>query len=407
MGTLKGKSGTLKTVKDSPPDKRLRQLRALIGTAALVNSTLDIKEIKKSAIRAAAELLDAETGSLLLVDQATGELYFEYALKKGEKLTEVRLKRGEGIAGWVAEHGIPQIVHDVGSDARFFKNADMISEFTTRDMICAPVRTKEKTLGVLEAVNKRQGNFDSDDLEILVAFSNHVALAMENALLYEENIRQLRSRLKEEKRHAGEREKMLKDLHDGIGGVTTNISLLAELGQKKSSLEEIRKTLATIAELSREGLAEIKSFMYGLDVKEWNWRTMMAELRRIGSTMVEPLGMSFEMDASDCGQQEHPGGLLAINVFRIYKEAMTNIIKHSGAKAVHVTMKAGPGGLHLSIKDDGAGLPEAKGKGRGLMNMKTRAEEIGGELTVTSDKGTRVSLVVPVPIKYPVEGIEL
>jgi signal transduction histidine kinase len=407
MKTARAKSGTLKRVSDSRNDKRLKQLRALIDTAALVNSTLDIKEIKKSAIGAAAELLDAETGSLLLVDRATGELYFEYALKKGDRLTEVRLKKGEGIAGWVAEHGTPQIVHDVSSDARFFKNADRISEFTTKNMICVPVRTKERTLGVLEAVNKRQGCFDANDLEILVAFSHHVALAMENALLYEENIRQLESRLKEEKRHAGEKEKMLKDLHDGIGGITSNISLLAELGQKKSSLEEIRKTLATIAELSREGLNEIKSFMSSLDVKEGNWRTMMAELRRIGSSMVEPLGMSFLMDTSDCGQQEHPGSLLSINIFRIYKEAMTNIIKHSGAKAVHVEMDVGPGGLHLSIKDDGTGLPESRGKGRGLMNMKTRAEEIGGELTVTSDNGTRVSLVIPVPIKYPVEGIEL
>ena len=141
------KSGVSKTSSDMRADKRLRQLRALIDMAALVNSTLDLKEIKKSAIRAAAELLDAETGSLLLIDQKTGELYFEYALRKGERLTEVRLKKGEGIAGWVAEHGTPQIVRDVGADSRFFKNADMISEFKTRNMICVPVRTKEKALG--------------------------------------------------------------------------------------------------------------------------------------------------------------------------------------------------------------------------------------------------------------------
>ena len=242
---------------------------------------------------------------------------------------------------------------------------------------------------------------------MLAAFADHVALAMENALLYEENIRQLKSRLAEEKRHAAEKEKMLRDLHDGIGGITTNISLLAEIGKKKSSLGEVRKTLATIAELSREGLSEIKSFMYGLDIKEGNWRAMTAELRRIGSSMVEPLGISFGMDVAGCGPKEHPGGLLSINIFRIYKEAMTNVIKHSGASSVHVTMEGGPSGLRLSIRDDGRGMTESKGKGRGLMNMKTRAEEMGGKFTVTSVKGTCVSIEVPVPLKCPAVAIEL
>ncbi len=409
MTTTRGKTGSKSlesTRGERRANRRLRQLRALIEMAALVNSTLDLKEIKKRAIRAAAELLDAETGSLLLIDQKTGELYFEYALRKGERLTEVRLKKGEGIAGWVAEHGSPQIVHDVGADSRFFRNADMISEFTTKNMICVPVRTKEKALGILEAVNKRKGSFDSDDLEILAAFADHVALAMENAILYEENIRQLKSRLAEEKRHASEKEKMLRDLHDGIGGITTNISLLAEIGRKKSSLGEVRKTLATIAELSREGLSEIKSFMCSLDIKEDNWRAMTAELRRIGSSMVEPLGISFAMDAADCDQKEYPRGLLSINVFRIYKEAMTNVIKHSGAGSVHVTMEVGPSGLRLAVRDDGRGLAGAKGKGRGLLNMKTRAEEIGGRLEVASGKGACVLLDVPFPLKYPGVDIE-
>ncbi|HWR59277.1 MAG TPA: GAF domain-containing protein [Thermodesulfovibrionales bacterium] len=388
-----------------PTDKKLDQLQALINMAALVNSTLNIQEIKKSAIYAAAGLLDAETGSLLLVDQETGELFFEVALEKSERLGEVRLKKGEGIAGWVAERGTPQIIHDLTSDKRFFKNADIVSGFSSRNMICVPVRTKERILGVLEVVNKREGSFDENDLDILVGFSHHVALAMENALLYEENIRQLKSRLKEEERHAREKGKILKDLHDGIGGITTNISLLAELAQKETSLEDIRKTLATIAELSREGLADIKSFMCSLDIEEGNWRTLMAEIRRIGRSMIEPHGISFVMESIIHDASEEPGSLVSLNVFRIFKEAMTNVIKHSGARNVRVTMDAGPEKLLLSIKDDGIGL-EVKGKGRGLSNMSTRAEEIGGRLAVTSGNGTLVCLEIPVPFKYPMEGFE-
>lgn len=393
---------------DTPVDKKLKQLKALIDMAALVNSTLDIKEIKKSSIDAAAKLLDAETGSLLLVDQETGELFFEVALVKGDRLKEIRLKKGQGIAGWVAEHGIPQIIHDVSRDERFFKNADVVSGFKSKNLLCVPVKTKEKTLGVLEVVNKRDGNFDPDDLDILVAFSHHVSLAIANALLYEDNISQLKSRLMEEKRHAGEKEKILKDLHDGIGGITTNIGLLAELAQNASSLSDIKKTLAKISELAREGLSEINSFMYSLDVKEGNWHTMIAELRRLGSNMVEPHGISFIMENTvHPGMNEQPGSLLSLNLFRIYREAMTNIVKHSGAKKVTVVMDVSPGRLLLSIKDDGTGLGELKSKGRGLSNMKSRAEEIGGRLTITPGKGAVVTFELPLPIKYAMKGMDL
>jgi len=167
--------------------KKLRQLEALIKMSSLVNSTLDTKEIRKRAIEAAQELVEAEAGSLLLVDQETGELYFEVATgEKGDKVKEVRLKMGEGIAGWVAEKGEAVIVHDVKKDPRFFSGVDQKSNFTTRNILAVPVKTKEKNIGVLEAINKKNGYFDNDDLEILQAFANQLAIAIENANLYEE-----------------------------------------------------------------------------------------------------------------------------------------------------------------------------------------------------------------------------
>ncbi|OGW38298.1 MAG: phosphohydrolase [Nitrospirae bacterium RBG_13_39_12] len=155
--------------------------------SSLVNSTLDIAEIKKRAIEAAVKLLDTEAGSLMLVDQESGELFFEVALgDRGDFVKKVRLKRGEGIAGWVTEKGESLIIHDVQADQRFFKVADQKSIFTTRNMVCVPVKSKNKILGVLEAINKRHGSFDEDDKEGLLAFANQVAIAIENAILYQE-----------------------------------------------------------------------------------------------------------------------------------------------------------------------------------------------------------------------------
>lgn len=171
----------------SGTEKKLEQLNTLIELTAIINSSLDAMEIRERAIEAATKLVDAETGSLLLIDDTTGELFFEVALgDKGKNIKTMRLKKGEGIGGWVAEHGESLILNDVQSDPRFFKNADTKSNFVTKDMICVPVKTKEKILGVLQAINKQSGNFMEEDMEILTALSNQVAVAIENATLYQE-----------------------------------------------------------------------------------------------------------------------------------------------------------------------------------------------------------------------------
>jgi len=168
-------------------DKKLAQLSALIELTALVNSTLDTREVRKLAIEAATRLVNAEAGSLILKDKENCELFFEVALgDKGEKVKEMRLKKGEGIAGWVADKGEPVIVHDVQSDPRFFRGVDARSKFFTRDMICVPVKTKGDIFGALQTINKKSGSFDNEDMEILCALANQVAVAIENSNLYQE-----------------------------------------------------------------------------------------------------------------------------------------------------------------------------------------------------------------------------
>ncbi len=167
--------------------RKLQQTKTLMELSALVNSTLDTREIRKRAIEAATSLVNAETGSLLLVDQKTGELFFEVALgDKGSSLKEIRLAKGQGIAGWVAEKSESIIIHDVASDPRFFSGADAKSTFHTRNMICVPVKTKNKVLGVLQVINKKTGLFDDEDKDGLSALANQVAIAIENADLYGE-----------------------------------------------------------------------------------------------------------------------------------------------------------------------------------------------------------------------------
>jgi GAF domain-containing protein len=168
-------------------DNRISQLSALNEVGALLSSSLDHNVVRHRAMEAITRLMRAETGSLLLLDRENGELYFEVALgEKGKKLKEVRLKVGEGIAGWVAKHSEPVVIHDVTRDARFQGSVDKRSKFRTRNMVCVPVVIKGQVIGVLQAINRIGGEFTADDLKLFQLFSNQAAIALDNARLYEE-----------------------------------------------------------------------------------------------------------------------------------------------------------------------------------------------------------------------------
>jgi putative nucleotidyltransferase with HDIG domain len=169
-------------------DSKVRKLRALKEISQLLNSTLDEKEVRRRAMEAATRLMEAEVGSLLLIDDATHELYFEVELgKRGERVKEIRLKVGEGIAGWVAKTGEPVIVEDAQRDPRFSRKVDEKSSFVTRNMICVPIKVKDRIIGVLQAINKLGPQpFSKWDLEEFQSLADQVAIAIDNANLYKE-----------------------------------------------------------------------------------------------------------------------------------------------------------------------------------------------------------------------------
>ncbi|RKZ36948.1 MAG: hypothetical protein DRQ37_03040 [Gammaproteobacteria bacterium] len=174
-----------------PPidERRLRQLDALVEMTRLINSTLDTQLVRQRTIEAATRLLGTEAGSLLLRDPETKELFFEVTVgEKGDRVKSVRIPPGLGIAGRVVETGEPEIIPRVSADPNFFGDVDDVSGFETRDMICVPVRAKDRMLGALQAINKLDGHFEIDDMMVLQAFANQVAVAIENAQLYQESI---------------------------------------------------------------------------------------------------------------------------------------------------------------------------------------------------------------------------
>ena len=149
-----------------------------------LTSSLDLKEILNTIIDKISELLQPSNWSLLLIDEETNDLKFEIVVGEGsEKIKDVRLKMGEGIAGWVAQEKKPLLVPDVAKDPRFSKKADRASKFTTKSIICVPLATRGKCLGAIELINKvEEGSFGEEDLLVLTTLADYTAIAIENAM---------------------------------------------------------------------------------------------------------------------------------------------------------------------------------------------------------------------------------
>ena len=175
---------------------RLSRMRffGLLDACTLLNATLNLDKLLDLIMRIAKEVMYAEASSLMLLDEEKQELKFEVAHgEKGEQVKVIRLKMGEGIAGWVAQTGETLLIPDVSKDPRFYKKADEQTKFTTRCMICAPLKTKEKIIGVVEVINKRDDQiFNEEDVELIEAFANQAAVALENAILYDQLSREKR-----------------------------------------------------------------------------------------------------------------------------------------------------------------------------------------------------------------------
>jgi len=169
-------------------EERVERLALLSQLSQILNSTLDHQEVRRRAMEAATRLMKAEVGSLLLVDEERRQLYFEVALgDREEDIKKITLNLGEGIAGWVAENGKPLIVNDPEKERRFFKGVDERTDFKTRNLICVPVKVKEKVIGVLEAINKqKEEDFDHEDLSLFTSLADQVAIALDNSRLYQE-----------------------------------------------------------------------------------------------------------------------------------------------------------------------------------------------------------------------------
>jgi diguanylate cyclase (GGDEF)-like protein len=162
--------------------RQSQELRIFHDVAKALTSSLDLDSILQTIMEKMAEYFRPDTWSLLMVDEQKNELYFAIAVgSASEALKNVRLKVGEGIAGHVAKYGEKLIVPDVRSDKRFAKRIDKVTQMETQSIICVPLKSKLRVLGVIQLVNVNMNHFTEAESFFLQSLCDYAAIAIENA----------------------------------------------------------------------------------------------------------------------------------------------------------------------------------------------------------------------------------
>ncbi len=169
--------------------KRNQEMDTLkqIGSA-LASSTFDIEQVLKYTMDMIRVIMNVEAGSLFFVEG--DELAFRVAfnIEVIESLKDLRLKIGQGIAGYAAARGEPIIANDVQSSPHFYSQIDGLTGFKTQSALCVPMISQGKVIGVIEVLNKINGDFGSSDKDLLQSIASSVSIAIDNARLYNETV---------------------------------------------------------------------------------------------------------------------------------------------------------------------------------------------------------------------------
>ena len=416
-----------------PPAKTMPELiysradlRKMVQFSSLVNSSLDTEEVLNNALMIVEEWLDAEVSSIFEVDRGKGELFFRCSRgSSSEQLKPMRLPIGQGIAGWVAQTEQPLICADPYQDDRFSRQFDQKSGFCTRSILCVPLKSHDRLMGVLEVLNKKGGHsFNDDDLEMLILLSNMIGPALENAQLYrrlQEKLELTREELQvvEEKLLQSQRLAALGKLSQGvahevrnpvmiIGGFTRRLQ--KRLPEGDPTREMLTPILHEVHRLEQM-VVEIEDFTVLLD-PDLKLRDLSAVIDQVLAEAADSLSRHrITM------QRQLPAHLPQIPLdARLMGQALHHLINNAmdamadgGQLTLAVTPEATA--LRLTMKDTGSGIsPEdlpyvfdpffstkPHGTGMGLAKVYQVIRDHRGEIEINSvpQEGTEITIRLP------------
>lgn len=392
-----------------------------VSSALVKSDSLD--KILALIIDEAVRLLNAQNALVLLLDD-DGE-WFEVIECLGSDLDALahrRLSVKNSLNGMVVMTGEPLISINAQTDPR----ADRLRalDLNVRDVVIAPLKIRERTIGTIAIHNKCDGHFSQEDVNVLCSFANQAAIAINNAQLFSDlltarnEIQQKAQELQEllvqmmniqEK----ERYRIAADFHDRV--VSQIVGTLYEVEsciQLYHESKDLDGKLQLLKQMINEAIEQTRRSIYNLWPATLDHMSLIPALHEMFKQQEKLTGLPHVIQIHGIPYQLRPD--VQIVIYRIVQEAMNNAFRHGAASSINLSVRFSPQQLSIKVRDNGQGfdvervmkLPLACHYG--LILMKERAQSIGGTLTIKSEpgKGSQVNLVFSNIKTVQVEGFQ-
>jgi len=300
----------------------------------------------------------------------------------------MRLRVGrDGISGRVVAAGEPILVPDVSRDPRFIP----LQEGQTGSSLVLPLRVRGEVIGVLDVESDRLSAFDESDVVVLQSLADQVAVAVENARLYEQAQRLAALE---------ERQRLARELHDSVSQALYGIGLGARTARALLDRDpaQASEPLEYVLSLADAGLAEMRALIFELRPDSLEREGLVAALTKQTAALQGRHNLEVHTEFP-----EEPALPIEVKeaLYRIAQEALNNAIKHARARRVAVRLEGGARTILLEVQDDGLGFdPLAEYPGHlGLRTMQERTARLGGTLELESEPGRGTRLRARIPLR--------
>ena len=386
-----------------------QQLETLLELQRDLALEANIDKVLWRITLAATFMLDADRATLYIADQAKNELWSRVLTERGERgesvaaLRELRLPLdGRSLAAEVARAGQVLRIDDPYEDPRFDPSVDARTGYRTRSILVVPIDSRDRRrLGVLQAVNHKDGPFHAEDERYAVALASAAGIALEYVQLSTELAAE---RLRVVKVAEEERHRLARDLHDGVAQTLANAALGIELAQRRAK-QDVAGAMSDLGQLrgrlleSQKGLRDILFALRPLVLEDGG---LSAAVRALAERIDGQNGCRVVARRVDAEQRFKPE--IEAGAFTVIREAANNAIKTGRAPQVSLDLYEDGGAVVAMVEDNGKGfdiattLANYASRGSlGLLQMRESARLIGAQLSLDSSpgQGTRVRLRIP------------